>query len=517
MKSMVSVSRIRDAVSQWSHTDASASHNILKLLQWFLYLSGAALLLRPILLTNISADDLVNPFSQVYHAGTSIDSVLQRAWGYVAATGHFNYIGQTIGSLVLLIWIYIIGDFGIRYSLVYATTKFIIYMLCLNLGASVVQHLLASLNKPINIWKPRVTLLIVLGITLQIHVPWSNDPVASYPLSGFLTTAIGVLFIFLVMKSLNNNSLLLAIAVGLYGACTVLYYEYNAFAVLAVAPLLIVSLLAVIRTGTQIIRHIVFLSLFVLPAAGVTIYFYLVSNSSSVNYSGTSLSLSEPFFKTFTYGLAGAFPASSWNIANDWLAGFTVTNAQTLLPYVIGLISLGVVLVFARNEVSQNKFSMAQTSKFALLLSPFVIYWIGATFTQTATVKVQTESTRLGQVYNYYAVAVLCLAIVITSFLFIVQWSRIGVVIRMGLFVIVLGLGGYQYSLNWNVMEKFNSNTTGTSRLLAVYADKPEMKARCDALNVWKNMGWPEYYWLDMELGLNASYKIFHGEYFCDQ
>jgi hypothetical protein len=42
------------------------------------------------------------------------------------------------------------------------------------------------------------------------------------------------------------------------------------------------------------------------------------------------------------------------------------------------------------------------------------------------------------------------------------------------------------------------------------------MEERCAALNSWKTMGWPEYYWLDMELGLNESYKIFHGEAFCE-
>ena len=517
MRSSVSVSRTRVAVTQWFHNDSPASQNIYKLLQWCLFLAGAALFLRPILLTNISADDLINPFSQIYHAGTSIDSVLQRTWDVVPRTGHFNYIGQTIGSIVVMVWTYLIGNFGIRYSFVYAATKFIVYLICLFAGASVVQHLLELFSKSIGIWKIRVVLLLVLGTTIQIHVPWSNDPVASYPLSGFLTAAIGVSFILFVMKALNKNSLLLAIAVGLYGAGTVLYYEYNAFAVFAVAPLLFASLISVIRTGTQIMRHMVFLSFFVLPAAVVTVYFYLISNSSSVNYSGTSLSLSDPFLKTFIYGLASALPGTSWNIANDWLTEFSFGGVQTFFPYLISLVFAGVLLILSKNGTSEAKISDKILLTPALSLTPFVIYWVGATFTQTATVKVQVESMRLGQVYNYYAVGLLCLVIIITTVLFLINWARIGMMMRLSILTIALGLGGYQYLLNWNVMNQFNGVTSGSSQLLAVYADKPSMDVRCNALVVWKSMGWPEYYWLDMELGLNESYKIFHGEAFCEQ
>jgi hypothetical protein len=56
---------------------------------------------------------------------------------------------------------------------------------------------------------------------------------------------------------------------------------------------------------------------------------------------------------------------------------------------------------------------------------------------------------------------------------------------------------------------------SGNRNLLVAFADKPPMVQRCAAFEAWKAMGWPEYYWLDMELGMNATYLKFHGQEFC--
>jgi hypothetical protein len=124
---------------------------------------------------------------------------------------------------------------------------------------------------------------------------------------------------------------------------------------------------------------------------------------------------------------------------------------------------------------------------------------------------------RIGQVYNYYAVGSICLAIILVLVLAQVNWSRTFPFIRALLIGGVLCLGSFQYFINWNVTTQFNIASGGSRKLLAVFADKPPMAERCAALNVWKSMGWPEYYWLDMELGLNASYERYQGEKFCSQ
>ncbi len=511
------IAKIKTNGIAWFHENRPAARGLLNFGLWTLYIAAAALLLRPVLLTNISADDLINPFSQIYHAGTSIDSVLRRTWDVVPRTGHFNYVGQTFGSIVVMIWTYLIGNFGIRYSLVYATTKFIVFLLCLAIGTTAIKQLLDSLNQVRNIWLIRVTVLVVVTTTLQIHVPWSNDPVASYPLSGFLTAVIGVSYIVLVTKFFNTKRWYVALGVGLFGATTVLYYEFNAFAILAVAPVLVVAILKKLRLGQSVLHQMFISLLFILPAALTTIYFYLTSKASAVNYSGTSLSLSDPFISTFSKGIASALPATSWSIASEWLTGPLGEYRFSLSQYVLGLVLAGVIVLISLFGSKLQNVSRVSVSSSLLGFIPFVIYWFGATFIQTATEKVQLESVRLGHVYNYYAVAALCSAIIFVTLLFLVPWTKANKLLRYGLMSIALTVGGFQYLLNWNVMRQFNGVTSGSSQLLAVYSDKPPMLERCEALDKWKSMGWPEYYWLDMELGLNESYKIFHGEAFCDR
>ena len=482
-----------------------------------LFASGTALLLRPILLTNISADDFINPFSQIYHAGTSIDAVIQRTWSIVPTTGHFNYAGQTIGSLVVLNWTYFIGNFGIRYSLVYSITKFVVYFLCIVVGAATIRVALSFVGIQINKWAPRVTLLLLLASSLQIHIPWSNDPVASYPLAGFLTVAIGLGYISLVIKHYESDALLISFLIGIFGAFSVLYYEFNSFAVFAVAPVLLYGLWNSKNEKKALLKRVLSALVLVAPAAFVTLFFFLRNQSSADNYSGTAISLKSPFLHTFSNGLASSLPATGWKISHDWLTGPLNLSRQTAYSFVIGLVLVCGIFLFQDKPRKKTRNERLSSIRILVIVSPFLLYWLGATFTQASTVKVLTEAVRLGQVYNYYAVGATCFAVILLFGIFMVNWSRVSSSLRGILIFLALVFGAYQYIVNWNVMIQFNGVTSGGSKLLVAFAERPPMKERCDALNIWKSVGWPEYYWLDMELGLNEAYKIYHGEPFCEQ
>lgn len=499
-----------------SSSDNEAAESFARLWPWICYVLAAGLLLRPVLITTVSADDLINPFTQIYHAGTSIDAVMRRTWSATSATGHFNYVGQGIGSVVVMIWTYLIGNFGIRFSAVYAATKFLVYLFCLVVSAAAIRSALSFIGINISTWPTRIWILVVTSIFLQIHVPWSNDPVASYPLAGFLTVAIGVLYIVFVIALSNSNSLVRAFFIGIFGVFAVLYYEYNSFAIFSVAPILLYWLWQDRKSKTIFINRINMSLLCVGPAAMVTVYFYLSHKAASANYSGTALSFEAPFAKTFLNGVASTFPASSWKIAHEWLTGPLLRPTQSWFPYLLGLVVLGSMYSLRSRWGSRQLTREVKWQGVFIGCSPFVIYWLGATFTQTSTEKVQLEAVRIGQVYNFYAVGVVCLAIVSIILLSLVNWRGVPVLVRTGLFTVVLLFGAYQYVVNWNVMIQFNGVTSGSQNLLVAYAEMPPMEERCAALNSWKTMGWPEYYWLDMELGLNESYKIFHGEAFCE-
>ncbi len=478
-------------------------------------MASAALLLRPVLLTAIAADDLINPFSQIYHAGNDFGSILDRTLKSVSSTGHFNYLGQSIGSLIVALWSYLIGDLGIRYSLVYATTKFLVFLLCIEVTARAIRQTLLFCGQIKSLWSIRLVTLLVIVLPIQIHIPWSNDPVASYPLSGYLTATVGLAFILSVFRLLNDNRYSSAFVAGLLGSSAVLYYEFNAFAVLSVAPLLGFSTIKVFNDPLMRRKKLITSFLAVFPAAATTVFFYLRNNATSVDYSGTAVSFESPFAKTFYQGIVGVLPGSSWNIGFDWLPNDLSISFNYWRQYVLGIGLFSLIYLFKRHWTVRETGAKAPFSQVLIAISPFFIYWMGATFTQTSTVKVQQEAVRIGQVYNYYAVGAVCSVVLAVVLLMRIDFSKLSTLTRSFLIGLMFIFGAFQFVVNWNVTTQFNGALSGNRNLLVAFAERPPMLERCQVLDAWKSMGWPEYYWLDMELGMNESYRIYHGEEFC--
>jgi hypothetical protein len=507
----VPVKEIETKVGAGSFREAVA-----RIVPWALFLGSAVLLLRPVLLTAITADDLINPFSQTYHAGTGLDPIIRRTWHFVSLTGHFNYLGQSVGSMTLLVWSYLIGNFDIRYSFVYSTTKYVVYVVCILVASALVRSILHRAGLDSSKWHVRGAVLVTTAGLLQIHVPWSNDPVASYPLAGYLTAAAGFGFLVLVLKTLATDSVTWAIVCGLWGAAAVLYYEFNSFAVLSSAPLLIVFLLDKRAKEVRLRSSLKIPILVVGPAAITTVFFYLRNRAASAAYSGTSISLDDPFLATFGKGLVNSLPASSLPLASDWLAEPLRYHFEVQRNFLLGCILLG--LLFWTNRRTPWRSNVRGNLRKRWLTAgalALIIYSVGATFSQTSTEKVQTEAVRVGQVYNYYAISATSVGLLIVIGVWTFNWNRIHRSLRLILVAVSLLFIGFQYNLNANILYKFNGMMTASRDLLVAYAEQPSMERRCEALDRWKALGWPEYYWLDMELGLNASSVIYRREEFC--
>jgi hypothetical protein len=321
----------------------------------------------------------------------------------------------------------------------------------------------------------------------------------------------------LIFRLIEGRGYLFAILTGTYGAGAVLYYEFNVFAIMSSAPLLGYFIWKSKINRLEIIRAVVKSALAVLPSATTTAFFYLNNRGASANYTGTAISLEPPFPKIFTQGLVSAFPTSSWNIALEWLTNSLTFHATYWRQLSFGLVFLCLLLGAYRRQTRLKNNLKVSYRRLLLTITPFLLYWVGATFTQTSTVKVQQEVMRFGQVYNYYAVGSICLAIILVLVLTQIRWTQVLLSVRVLLIGGLLSLGSFQYFINWNVTTQFNIANGGTRNLLTAFAEKPPMSERCEALNSWKLMGWPEYYWLDMELGLNASYRFYQGEEFCSQ
>ena len=478
-------------------------------------LSGATfLLLRPVLLTNVGADDLLNPFSQLFHVGTNPATVLRSSSRLVSVTGHFNYLGQAIGSLAVLAWIVLIGQFGLHFNVIYGATKFLTYAVAIASSVWVVRMSYRSSGHRLSWTQGWVVVLLVLVLPLQIHIPWSNDPVASYPLSGFLTASLGIIFIGLAHSRLGSAGWFHLTLVGLYGAGVVLYYEFNSFAVMSVLPLILHQLWTSRSTLRTLAVSLARAGLLVGPAAATTIYFFLRNRAGSAAYSGTEISLGSPFPTTFRNALLSSLPRSSWGIGSDWLGATPELVGRHLLPFIAGLLLLAIAwgVQPVSNDHHPQVARLSRQVNPSLVIGSLLIYWLGATFTQAATVKVQQEAVRIGQVYNFYAVGAMCFSLMVLIVLVNVRPRRI---LTAALLISACALGLGQYSFNSAVTEKYNAATVFTGSLLNSIDPGQTNNARCAALDFWKSAGWPEYYWLDMELGLQRLGEVYWQQPFC--
>jgi hypothetical protein len=103
---------------------AARSH----LVRWAGFLLLSWLILRPALLVTISLDDFINPFSVFHDYGASPFGMLPEVNRDVLRNGHFNFVGQSIGAVVFRIYAHLMS-WGVRYSFLYAITKFAVFVL----------------------------------------------------------------------------------------------------------------------------------------------------------------------------------------------------------------------------------------------------------------------------------------------------------------------------------------------------------------------------------------------------
>jgi hypothetical protein len=149
-----------------------------------------------------------------------------------------------------------------------------------------------------------------------------------------------------------------------------------------------------------------------------------------------------------------------------------------------------------------------------LVVGSLLIYWFGATFTQAATLKVQQEAVRIGQVYNYYAVGALCFGLIVIIGVSSIRGRR---ALASALLISTCIVGVVQYSFNSAVTHQYNAATSSTGGLLTSIDPNVPNEQRCAALDLWKSVGWPEYYWLDMELGLQRLGEVYWQQPFCER
>lgn len=473
-------------------------------LRWMMFLSMMAVGLWPILTTVIVADDLIGPFSMYVNAGPDLFSNLQVGFD-AASYGHFNYVGQVIGGFVNWFWLRLMIS-GVRYSTIYGITKFLMFTLLIVVAARVARRLLQLGGSSLPIWTLRTSIGLVLIGTIQLHLVWSNDPVASYPMSGYTSVIVGLLAVEMFVVCLQGKTwwkLLLASA-ALLLAC--LYYEMN------VALFVTLGLLALVHTvqhwegWRRAVRTIWPLGAVCLAPALIVALLQHLNSAKSAQYTGTAVAFGEDTPATFGRLLVSNLPFSSWHLGIEWVQNVVPTS-------ITHAAQVSIVALLATLLLRYQGPVYVATRGLVLTCVTFLSMGAVATLVQAATEKVQAEATRIGSVYNFYAVGSTAIAVVIAVLMIYVarRWRTVAIL----LLPVMVAAASYQFLLNAAIQERHFNFVPQNRNVLVAFTEDWDRNQRCEALSKWLEMGWPVYYYNALVTGMDRAFLHFHGEWFC--
>lgn len=482
-----------------------------QILLWVLYFICTYSFLRPAITTVVVADDLINPFNYEFR---SLNDFLERS------NGHFNYIGHLIGSLTFAFWARAIGSLGINFTLVYGITKFLIFVVSLLAIANASKRILHFAGGDCNLWMLRMFTLLVGAGFMQLHVPWSNDPVASYPVSGFLSAAVGYIFVGSYFWIIKSDSVPKSLLVGLIGVVATLMYEYNIFAVVGVVPIAIYGYSKCAETRNQLIKLIRRDIVAISPAIIVAVSFYARARNNGNYYAGTDISVDRSFMLSSLIAFTNSLPGAGWPRSEAWLwlqesprYGF-VSIPLVVVSVITSVATLTIVSVLSRG-LRDGAYSRLSMTRLVIAGSPVLVYWLGSTLIQANTTKVKAEESGLGEVYLYYSVGALAVAtfVAIGYLQFLQNYSSKR--LRLISATVLVVLLAYQANVNDAIQKQFNRSFVPTVSLIDAIDGGVPMVERCTALSEWVAIEWPAYYEEEMLLGLNQHFHRYEGEPFC--
>jgi hypothetical protein len=504
-------------------------------MRWAAFLVVSWLLLRPSLLVTISLDDFINPFYVFDRYGPSPFGMVSDMTRDVTRNGHFNYVGQNLGAIVFVVWTHLLS-WGVRYSLIYATTKFVVFIVAALVVARLLRTLSALAGRQLSVWHSRAVVAVVLFSTLQLHVAWSLDPVGSFPLFGYLAAAIGLAALDYAVQAMQRSDRRSVVIAAIALCLAVQYYELNVVMIGALAPL--AWLIHRRRVGEPLRVAVARLAFIVGPCIAMSMVLRTIAARSNRGYTGTDVALGDGTIRVLLRALAGSLPGSSWPVARDWLAQPLDVFATTLVTVIVVALALIGWRRFVKIDAgdaqtvvddprsSERLPARSRWSTLALLVAAPLAVWVGATLVQVSTAKVRAETLRVGYVYTYYAygsIAVVLILVLIAGEVIermrssnqprsrrLLSRSRPAVMVLALLFV------GVQATINDNVQRVFDERLAANSAVLVAYSERPPESERCELLAEWNALPyWLAYYRRDFISGLDAAYQHFHDEPFC--
>jgi hypothetical protein len=480
------------------------------------YLVLSYLMLRPVLSTYVIADDFEGPFAQASRIGPGLGHALSLGWHESFVAGdRTRVLGVIVANAFDWAWLWASSAFGVSIEHLYALVKLGALVLCAASAATFWWISARSYWRPVR-WSTALLLTsVALFGTVQIHGLWSNDPVQSYPLAGYVSAAIGFVVLVAAVWASGQLSSRRFAAATVLALIAVSYYEFNAAAVLGGGIILVVGTLRYRGDRRRIARHLLGTAAFCL----VPLVWLIFGRYTSVgdNYSGRALQ-SAGALHSFVLGAVGNLPGAAWGLETS------VVGAQP--PIVLGavvaaLVAIAAAVLWLWRDAERHVVRPARPARRTALAAAAAatgVYALGALALVSATVRVEGSTPRIGYVYTPYAVgsSAVALAIGVVAWVLATRRSRSWVwVVRMVAIAGAVAFVAVQNSYNLQLKNVTNSDMMQNHVFDEAFAGDVSEATRCGAILTWASYPWPDYYRSDVVLGSYTAYRHYYGQPFC--
>jgi hypothetical protein len=445
----------------------------------------------------ILGDDFQALFETYAIADGSLLETLSFGWNAGFGAGHFNPIGQALGALHHFTVYSVSASLGVPPQLTdVAIGTALIWLTVLAAATALVNGLrYAGLTPRLGLWPAFALVAGITALTLQLH-PWTNDPVTTFLPAGWGSAVIGFALLGLALRATvpGRTGWLDVALVGGVALFAVMYYEMLVGVIAGTAVVYAGTFFRGRRRGdrSQVVRALVLTGVgVVLPALVFLGGRLLAAPAESSGYTGTAISLGPDALSTWWVAMVGAVPGGGWPYLIS-MGGGRIPFEQRPVLYAVALLAGVLVLMAAWRRVPAVTGGWSESA--LVPIGAVVTAWAATTATHATTKKYIDEIDEPGQVYLYYAVGVICVALLLAAFVVTVlphlgSFARSAGLLLLGAFVAVQG------PLNWHLASVSAEAYSINRNLSSAAADDDVLpQTRCDTLLAWAQRPWPAYY-----------------------
>lgn len=463
--------------------------------------------------TPLLADDLQVAFSSGKTLDQSWFQQVQNGLSTYGSGGHFNIVGQIFSFLSMKMWAEVSVAAGLDLLWGFWAQKFLVYVLVLLSMAWFVVRI-----------NPRVTFLTAFVITsvlfgglIQIHTPWSNDPVTNFVI-GFACVPFALFAIFRSLEAISKSTLKnYTLAAGAI-LLSVLVYEINAAVIPAVGIAILFDFARKIFQGGERKSTLALglknsMWLVFVPAFSVLVFRSLAPARVQV-YEGTAVSGDIfSFAETLRTGVTSVVPTIAWADSVYVVGGLFVNQSANYLSLLaVFLIGMIVICLRGRKDFQNELSRQFDSSKIlSLVIVSISTYGLAVVAIQASTVKIQLEVSQPGSVYTFYAPAFVSFVLVTA---FVLLRSR---TIAVFILIWVAAILPIQVNANWMLNNWLNANFTLNSRITYLATNLGSDDKNCNALENWLEIPFPEYYKKSIYEDINTFSMTINGSRFCSR